>query len=149
MSVLTERLNENHNLSVKAISGFYWSLPLAGGPTDQPAFINAVIIAKTALTPNNTLLHLQQIEHECGKQKRCYWGPRCIDIDLLLYDALTINEKHLTLPHKALLNRWFCLYPLYELAPNFVLPKKKHIQDALGEAPRLKLKREGAKSTYV
>jgi 2-amino-4-hydroxy-6-hydroxymethyldihydropteridine diphosphokinase len=88
------------------------------GVTDQPAFINAVIIVTTSLAPRVLLARAQDIERALGRDRanEQRWGPRPIDIDILAYDDLTIHEPDLTLPHPHLFERAFVLLPLAEIA---------------------------------
>jgi 2-amino-4-hydroxy-6-hydroxymethyldihydropteridine diphosphokinase len=102
------------------------------GVTDQPAFINAVIIVATLLPPRALLARAQDIERALGRDraKEERWGPRPIDIDILAYDDLTIQEPELTLPHPRLFERAFVLMPLAEIASDRVVAGRR-IDDAL------------------
>ncbi len=93
-----------------------------GGPPDQPPYLNAVARISTSLAPRNLLARLQQIEADLGRVRRESWGPRTIDLDLLLYDDATIDEPDLTIPHPRMHQRRFVLAPLAELAPDLVHP---------------------------
>lgn len=92
------------------------------GPQDQPDFINAVAAVTTSLAPLELLAELQNIEnlHERKRERR--WGPRTLDLDLLLYDQLILNSEKLTLPHPGIAERAFVLCPLAELNENLHLP---------------------------
>ncbi|HIU64202.1 MAG TPA: 2-amino-4-hydroxy-6-hydroxymethyldihydropteridine diphosphokinase [Candidatus Avacidaminococcus intestinavium] len=92
------------------------------GVTDQPNFINAVISMKTSLEPQVLLQLLLQIEQELGRVRKRHWGERTIDLDLLFYDEVILQEKNLILPHPDLQNRDFVLGPLVEIAPNLRHP---------------------------
>lgn len=87
------------------------------GDLDQPAFLNAVCHGRTALAPEALLAHLKQIERELGRVVTHRWGPRAIDLDILLYDDLVLATPNLTIPHALLHQRAFVLVPLHELAP--------------------------------
>lgn len=102
----------------------------AWGKVDQPAFINACAYVRTTLTPHELLSRCLQVEQQLGRVRGERWGPRTIDIDLLAYDALTIGDSDLTLPHPELLNRAFVLVPLAEIAPALVIAGTR-IDDAL------------------
>jgi 2-amino-4-hydroxy-6-hydroxymethyldihydropteridine diphosphokinase len=102
------------------------------GRRDQPDFINMVIEAKTDLTPQDLLKVLQLTEETMGRKRRQKWGPRTIDLDLLLYDDLKIRTKYLTIPHPLLHERDFVLIPLADIAPDKIHPVlNKHISDLL------------------
>jgi 2-amino-4-hydroxy-6-hydroxymethyldihydropteridine diphosphokinase len=85
------------------------------GKTDQPAFVNAVALLETALTPQDLLEALQRIEVRLGRQPTAHWGPRVIDLDLLLYDDLNIDEPDFHVPHARMYERAFVLVPLSEI----------------------------------
>nr|VFK44206.1 MAG: 2-amino-4-hydroxy-6-hydroxymethyldihydropteridinediphosphokinase [Candidatus Kentron sp. SD]VFK49789.1 MAG: 2-amino-4-hydroxy-6-hydroxymethyldihydropteridinediphosphokinase [Candidatus Kentron sp. SD]VFK81161.1 MAG: 2-amino-4-hydroxy-6-hydroxymethyldihydropteridinediphosphokinase [Candidatus Kentron sp. SD] len=102
-------------------SMLYRSFPL--GPIYQPDFINAVSAIRTSLAPLSLLSWLQSIEQRHGRTRDgARWGPRTLDLDLLLYGELRIVEDVLTVPHPALCERAFVLYPLYEIAPELKVP---------------------------
>ena len=89
------------------------------GVADQPAFINLCIAVTTALTPHDLLARGLEVERALGRNRASEqrWGPRPVDIDLLAYDDVTLDEAGLTLPHPRLLERAFVLVPLAEIAP--------------------------------
>jgi 2-amino-4-hydroxy-6-hydroxymethyldihydropteridine diphosphokinase len=101
------------------------------GYADQPAFLNAVVEIATALGPLELLLVLQSIEKRLGREKRFRWGPREIDLDLLLYADLRINRRGLTVPHPEMFERAFVLAPLAELAPWLTTRDGVQIEEAL------------------
>jgi 2-amino-4-hydroxy-6-hydroxymethyldihydropteridine diphosphokinase len=106
---------------VTGLSPFYETSPV--GVTDQPAFFNAVLSLSTALTPHDLLSGLQRIENEVFKRTReVRWGPRTIDLDLLLYGSEVIEGEELTIPHPRLAERRFVLQPLCMLAPDLKHP---------------------------
>ena len=92
------------------------------GNTDQPKFLNAVAEVETALDPPRLLAALKQIETETGRTGSEHWGPREIDIDILLYDGLVFSDASVTVPHADLERRRFVLVPLREIAPDVVHP---------------------------
>ncbi len=92
------------------------------GLEDQPWFLNTVVEIRTALQPRALLQRLKAIENELGRKARERWGPREIDLDLLLYGERVICEPDLTVPHPELARRKFALAPLAELAPEVVHP---------------------------
>lgn len=105
---------------IEKISSFYKASP--SGQKNQPDFINAVIQIKTELTPEGLLFVVKSIEKKMGRIKFMKWGPRKIDIDIILYNDLVIKEFGLTIPHPEAKNRLFVIKPLMELAPDLVFP---------------------------
>ena len=103
-------------------SRLYQSKPL--GPQDQPDYLNAVAALQTQLEARELMQHLREIEQHHGRQRNPdnRWGPRILDLDLLLYGELTLQTPELTLPHPELHKRSFVLYPLAELAPDLIIP---------------------------
>jgi 2-amino-4-hydroxy-6-hydroxymethyldihydropteridine diphosphokinase len=101
-------------------SSLYQSAPV--GYANQPDFINAVAEISTQLSPETLLAALLNIEIEAGRERPFANAPRVLDLDLLLYDDLTINTKNLTLPHPRMHERGFVLLPLAEIAPELSLP---------------------------
>ena len=92
------------------------------GYTDQPAFLNMAVKGGTALAPRALLAHLKQIESQMGREPTFRYGPRLIDLDILLYDDLVLDEADLTIPHPALHERAFVLVPLADVAAQVVHP---------------------------
>ena len=102
-------------------SALYRSAPM--GPVDQPSYINAVMGLLTQLTAEQLLTELQGIERQMGKQiSPLRWGPRVIDLDLLLYGELRTHSEQMQLPHPGLLVRNFVMQPLADIAPLLKLP---------------------------
>ncbi|UVE59749.1 2-amino-4-hydroxy-6-hydroxymethyldihydropteridine diphosphokinase [Coxiella-like endosymbiont] len=102
-------------------SSLYRSRPL--GPQNQPDYINAVAAIETALLPYELLKILQELEKHQGRQRSGErWGPRVIDLDILLYGDSRIQNDDLIIPHPQLICREFVLYPLAEIAKNLILP---------------------------
>ncbi len=97
----------------------------AWGLTNQPSFYNQVLVIKTILLPETLMQTLLSIEEKMGRVRTIKFGPRTIDIDILLIDDLTNNSDLLQLPHPALPQRKFALLPLAEVAPNLVHPVEK------------------------
>ncbi|MDE2070415.1 MAG: 2-amino-4-hydroxy-6-hydroxymethyldihydropteridine diphosphokinase [Gammaproteobacteria bacterium] len=127
-------------------SRFYLSKPL--GPKDQPDYLNAVAALETQLDPQELMRHLLAIETQHGRQRSPdnRWGARSLDLDLLMYGALVLQTKELTLPHPELHKRSFVLYPLAELAPDLVIPGHGPVR-VLREhcrSPAIRLYEEGA-----
>ncbi|MGO1617062.1 MAG: 2-amino-4-hydroxy-6-hydroxymethyldihydropteridine diphosphokinase [Oceanisphaera sp.] len=102
-------------------SPLYQSQPM--GPADQPLYTNGVSVFDTALSPLALLDALQAIEQAQGRvRKDERWGPRTLDLDILLYGDLIMDEPRLTVPHYGMKQREFVLYPLADLAPDLILP---------------------------
>lgn len=112
-------------------SSLYRSAPV--GVLDQPDFCNAVAGVDTALSPLALLAGLQQIEQHYGRVRTRRWGPRTLDLDLLLYGDRRVEETTLTVPHPRLHERAFVLLPLAELAPTVQVPGLGRV-DALAAA---------------
>ena len=110
-------------------SSLYKTPPV--GYDNQPDFINAVALLKTALTPLNLLEKLLAIETAQGRQRPFPNAPRVLDLDLLLYDDLVMNTPTLTLPHPRLHERGFVLFPLAEIAPDLMIADKGSVTDLL------------------
>lgn len=114
-------------------SSLYASAPV--GPQDQPDFINAVAEIKTELPPHILLDQLQAIEQKHQRVRERHWGPRTLDLDLLLYGDQQINTDRLTVPHQFMHERSFVLYPLSEISPNIEIPQGKPLSSLLVECP--------------
>lgn len=109
-----------------------WETDPVGGP-DQPEFLNAVVEVTTDLEPHDLLSACNRVEATLGRTREVRWGPRTIDIDILLIDALAIDDPTLTVPHPRLHQRAFALMPLLELTPDPVLPNGTRLLDATPE----------------
>lgn len=115
-------------------SAFYRSKPL--GPQNQPDFLNAVVALDTDLPPEELLDCTQAIEQNQGRVRKLErWGPRTLDLDMLLYGDRVINTERLTVPHYDMKNREFMLYPLAEIAPEVVFPDGESLQTVLTRVP--------------
>jgi len=93
------------------------------GPVDQGPFLNAAVELATTLEPMDLLNELQAIENRCGRVRKERWGPRTMDLDLLLYDQLAMKTERLTLPHPHMHERAFVLQPMCDIAPGITLPQ--------------------------
>jgi 2-amino-4-hydroxy-6-hydroxymethyldihydropteridine diphosphokinase len=105
----------------------------AEGNANQPPFINAVVMIKTSLTPHQLLDVCQEIETALGRERELEWGPRTMDIDILLYDDEIISDDKLQIPHPLLHERMFVLKPLREIAPTAMHPILEKNIDTLYE----------------
>lgn len=115
ISMLTFR-----GIEIKKTSSMYKTEPW--GFKDQPEFINMVMEAETSLSPDELLQTLKDIENSMGRKETIRWGPRIIDLDILFYDDLVIDEDHLKIPHPLIQEREFVLIPMCEIAPNRIHP---------------------------
>lgn len=123
-----------------AVSSLYASDPL--GPPDQPRYVNAVAALDCALAPLELLDALQAIELEQGRERKAErWGPRTLDLDILLFGNLQLDEERLRVPHYHMHARAFVLYPLAEIAPQLVLPDGRPLQELLATCPYRGLER--------
>lgn len=121
-------------------SHLYRNPPL--GPQDQPDFVNAVAFLETGLGPQPLLEEVLSIERAHGRVRGAErWGPRTLDIDILLFDDLVIDQAQLRVPHPALTERSFVLYPLLEIAPDLVIPGRGPAASAAARLPRGTLER--------
>jgi 2-amino-4-hydroxy-6-hydroxymethyldihydropteridine diphosphokinase len=114
-----------HNMRVRKVSRFHETAPY--GVINQPAFINAVALIDTAMSPDSLMRVLHLLERQAGRVRRKRWGPRTLDLDLLDYHGLRRPAAHmsvrpLTLPHPGIIHRRFVLEPLLEIAPHWRHP---------------------------
>ena len=106
-------------LEIEAVSSLYRTKPW--GMTDQPDFVNACVLVRTALAPLALLDLVQATEQAMGRRATLRWGPRAIDIDILFVEGAPWRDSRLTLPHEGLLHRAFVLLPLAEIAPDLTI----------------------------
>ena len=113
-----------NQLQLLNVSSLYESDPW--GHQKQPNFFNCVCVIDCVMNPYDLLKEIKQIEHNIGRKKNVYkWGPRVIDIDILLYDKQILKSPSLTIPHKHMLKRSFVINPLVELVSDLVHPVTK------------------------
>lgn len=120
-------LDELSQTKLVAASSLYRTDPM--GPAGQPDYINAVAAVQTRLSAEALLSELQHLETLHQRVRRERWGPRTLDLDLLLYGNYTINVEHLVVPHPGLAERNFVLIPLFEIAPDLILPDNRSLAD--------------------
>lgn len=107
------------------------------GPADQPDYVNAVMAIDTALSPVSLLNALQAIETAAGRiRKGERWGPRTLDLDMLLYADEVIASERLIVPHPGMALREFVLYPLAEIAPDLMIPGLGSVGELVSRCPR-------------
>jgi 2-amino-4-hydroxy-6-hydroxymethyldihydropteridine diphosphokinase len=115
-------------------SSLYRSQPM--GPQDQPDYVNAVALIETKLSADSLLQHTQLIESQQGRTRNAKrWGPRTLDLDMLLYGKQHIDTDHLIVPHCGMKQREFVLYPLFEIASDLILPCGEKLSELLLKCP--------------
>ena len=114
-------LETTEGIAVLALSSTRETEPV--GMTEQPMFLNAVVKIACELTPEDLLTRCQQIEDQLGRVRTVRWGPRTIDIDILLIEGVTVETERLTVPHPRMYEREFVLVPLAEIAPELTLAR--------------------------
>lgn len=124
-------LESRKGVKVIKVSSLYETIPV--GYSNQPNFINAVVAVQTDKPPDELLAIAKAIEAELGRQKSFRWGPRLIDLDILLYDNLTYKSAKLKLPHPEVKNRAFVLVPLAEIAGDKIHPEGLSIKELLAK----------------
>jgi 2-amino-4-hydroxy-6-hydroxymethyldihydropteridine diphosphokinase len=130
-----QALADHPQVELAASSPLYETAPV-GGPAGQQLYFNAVLQINTTLPPRPLLAHCQAVEEVFGRQREERWGARTLDIDLLLYGPLQLDEPDLQLPHPRLHQRRFVLAPLAELAPQLPHPRLgSRIDHLLGTLP--------------
>jgi len=140
VSQAINELGQLANCEMLKFSSLYRSAPM--GPADQPDYINAVVALSTSLDPITVLDKLQAIEQQHGRLRSGErWGPRTLDLDILLVGEKTINLDQLIIPHPGLDQRSFVLYPLYEIAPELDVPGLGSLQTLIAGCDRAGLER--------
>ncbi|KEJ00232.1 2-amino-4-hydroxy-6-hydroxymethyldihydropteridine pyrophosphokinase [Clostridium botulinum A2B7 92] len=114
---------EERKMKIIKVSSIYETEPY--GVLDQDSFLNGVVKIETNLTPEDLIEELLNIEKQLDRVRERRWGPRTIDLDIIFYDDLIINEKDLVIPHKDMENREFVLKPLCDIDENFIHPVLK------------------------
>lgn len=140
-----DALDGHPDTSVQAVSGA-WETPPVGGPAGQDDFLNAAARLRSNLTPRELLDWLLTVEQRYGRVRRERWGPRTLDLDLLLFDGadgvpVLVDEPGLTVPHAWLTRRRFVLEPLLEIDPHLQHPVNGPLRSVLEE-----LRRAGAET---
>lgn len=115
-----EMLRSTAGIRVSAVSAYINTAPV--GYTEQPDFLNTAAEVKTSLTAYELLAVCGYIEKKLKRERLIHWGPRTIDLDILLFGNLILNDELLTLPHPRMLEREFVLKPLNEIAPEVLHP---------------------------
>ena len=126
-----ELLSVEDGVDVTAVSEISETEPV--GPVEQGAFLNGAVRIETDLGPRELLERLLAVEQRLGRVREERWGPRTIDLDLLLYGDEAVDEPGLTVPHPRLHERRFALEPLADLAPSLEIPGRGPISTLLAE----------------
>ena len=128
-----DEIDSAAGIQVTGCSKLYQSVPLAGEdvPEDQPDYCNAVVEIETALQSIELLDAMQAIENNHGRVRSVRWGPRTLDLDILLYGSETIESQRLTVPHYQMHVRNFVLCPLHDIVPELSMPDGRAIEALL------------------
>ena len=126
-----EHLSAHPDFTHFRVSALYSSKPV--GPQDQPDYVNAVAAFQTHLSPINLLDLLQSVEQNHHRVRERHWGPRTLDLDLLLYGNEKIDLPRLTVPHPYMLERGFVIRPLMDLAPEMLLANGKTVSEHVSQ----------------
>lgn len=121
-----ELVGKTEGIKILKKSGLYETSPV--GYVEQDLFLNAVIKIETDFSAREILKIINKIENELGRKREIRWGPRTIDIDILIFSDKKINETDLIIPHKEMLNRLFVLVPLIEIYDGEYFEKEKIIE---------------------
>ncbi len=132
VNAAVQALGDIPQTRIVALSSFYRTPPL--GPQDQPDYLNAAIALDTALNAEALLDNTQRIELQQGRvRKEERWGPRTLDLDIMLFGDAVINTERLTVPHYDMKRRGFMLWPLFEIAPDLIFPDGESLSALLAQ----------------
>ncbi len=127
-----QSLKEKSDIRVKKVSSLITTQPYGG--VKQDVFLNGMVEIETLLLPHELLDYLHEIENMAGRERKIHWGPRTLDLDIVFYDKLIMEDETLIIPHIDMQNRDFVLKPMAEINPNFRHPiMQKTIQQLLNE----------------
>lgn len=124
-----ERISAVPGVRILKRSSLYRTDPV--GYTEQDWFLNAVLKVESDLSPLDFLDRTQAIEKDLGRQRLIHWGPRTIDIDMLLFNGEVIDHPRLRVPHPEMTKRLFVLVPLHEVDPDVPIPQAGAVKDVL------------------
>lgn len=142
LALAARALKATPRVALVRASRVWDSAPL--GPP-QPRYLNAVLELETGLPPRELLAALRRVERVAGRSRHLRWGPRTLDLDLLLYADSSLEAPGLTVPHPGIASRRFVLAPLAELCPGLVVPgTRATVAELLRAAPPLDLRSVGA-----
>lgn len=128
-------LDQMDGVTVVAVSKGYETVPV--GVADQPVFVNAAVTIETVLEPLELLESVKALEKRIGRRNTERWGPRVVDIDIVLWESLVLTDATLRVPHPEFRNRAFVLEPLAEIAPDAIDPETGHTVATLAQQPDL------------
>jgi len=114
-------LQDSKGVEVHQVSSIYETDPV--GYIEQDAFLNIVVELETSLTPHELLKKCNEIEAELGRTREIHWGPRTVDLDILLYNEENLKTENLIIPHPRMTERGFVLIPLVEINPDLIEPR--------------------------
>jgi len=130
-----------------AISNIYQTAPI--GPAGQPDYTNAAALLETKLTPEVLLDELQKIELGQGRVREVRWGPRTLDLDIILYAGMTIRTARLNVPHIEMEKRNFVLIPLLDISPQLILPNGKSLKAVAEAADKEGIKQSMSSDEFI
>lgn len=133
-------LRATPDLEVTAISPVY-ETPAVGGPDDNPDFLNAIVVAETTQSAEGLLARITAIEEAANRTRSVHWGPRTLDVDIIVYGDKVIDLPRLTVPHKRAHERAFVLQPWFDLEPDATIPGHGPIRDLLEATDATELRR--------
>ncbi|WP_165465121.1 2-amino-4-hydroxy-6-hydroxymethyldihydropteridine diphosphokinase [Enterobacter cloacae] len=130
VNAAVQALGEIPQSRIVALSSFYRTPPL--GPQDQPDYLNAAVVLETTLDAETLLDNTQRIELQQGRVRKAErWGPRTLDLDIMLFGHEVMSTERLIVPHYDMKNRGFMLWPLFEVAPHLTFPDGTSLQAVL------------------
>ncbi len=135
-----KELDNDKQITVKNVSSIYETVPV--GYLEQQDFLNMVVEISTTYTPEQLIKITQKIESKAKRNTPVRWGPRTLDLDILLYNQENIKMEDLTIPHPRMSERSFVIVPLMEINPQLILP---HEQKTVSEIYRRLLDKEGVR----
>ncbi len=127
-------LSEENTIEVKKVSSVYETDPV--GYLDQASFLNIVVELETNLSPHNLLKKCNEIENTLGRKRDIRWGPRTVDLDILLYNKENMKTEDLIIPHPRMTERGFVLIPLVEINDKLVHPQTKQLLSQLAHGKK-------------
>jgi len=131
ISTAIRALNKLPDSHIVKTSSIYTSKPV--GPQDQPDYLNAAVLLETGLPAHELLPALQSIENRQGRERTRRWGPRTIDLDILLFGEQILKSNDLVVPHPEMHRRGFVLVPLAELTPHLQIPGHGRVDQLLNQ----------------
>ena len=131
LEMAIELLAKSLEIKILSVSSFYETEPW--GNVEQDSFLNMALKIDTTLSPLKLLHRCLEIEGILGRKREMHWGPRIIDIDILIYQDVRVDSDELTIPHPYMEQREFVLAPLREIAPELILPSGQKVKELRGQ----------------